>query len=104
MKPTDPQITALNRLWKIANGHSGQCNVIAKFLLGLYNGLRFPFDLTELRSIDDALLTDCIAVLEMDARNCYAEVHVLLNVPSDVFETLAKDWRIKEQPKRRKQN
>ncbi len=102
MKPTDSQISALNRLWKIANGHSGQCKVVAKFLLGLYNGTRFLFDLTDLRGLDESIFTDCMTVLHMDARNTYAEVHVLLNVPGVAFETLAKDWKIKEQPKGRK--
>jgi type II secretory pathway predicted ATPase ExeA len=32
------QMEALRRLWEIANGHSGQCLVVAGFLLGLFNG------------------------------------------------------------------
>lgn len=34
---------ALRRLWEIANGHSGQCRVVARFLLGLYNGEEYEW-------------------------------------------------------------
>jgi hypothetical protein len=51
----------------------------AKLLLGLYNGRRFPFDLTDLRCLDGALYTAARVVIDMDARRTYCEVHVLLN-------------------------
>lgn len=101
MKPTDSQLTALHRLWCIANGHSGQCKIVAKFLLGLYNGTRFMFDLTDLRGLDESIFTDCMTVLHMDARHTYAEVHELLGVPSVIFEELAKDQGIKETKQRK---
>lgn len=88
-------IEALHRLWRIANGHSGQCRYVAAFLLGLYNGNRFPFDLTSLRALDDEIVADCLAVLAMDSRPS-AEVHVLLGVPGQAFEELAADWRIRD--------
>lgn len=88
----DP-ITALQRLWKIANGHSGQCRHVAAFLLGLYNGQRFRFDLTTLRCLDTAIFEDCLRVLVMD-HTPRAEVHVLLGVPGHEFERLAIDWNI----------
>lgn len=51
----------------------------AKLLLGLYNGTRFPFDLTDLRCLDGRLYAAALQVLDMDARRTYTEVHELLN-------------------------
>ncbi len=96
MKPNSNELAALQRLWKIANGHSGQCRIVARFLLGLYNGTRFPFDLTDFRSLDNAIFLDCQKVMVMDSRP-WKEVHVLLKEDgaTDVdFERLASDWRI----------
>lgn len=93
MTPTPHQLEALHRLWKIANGHSGQCRRVAAFLLGLYNGERFPFDLTDFRGLDTDIFQDCLAVLAMDYTP-YAEVHDLLCVPGAEFEQLAADWGI----------
>ncbi len=89
------QLPALQRLWEIANGHSGQCRVVAAFLLGLYNGQRFRFDLTDLRTLDTAIAQDCLQVLAMDITPA-AEVHELLGQPSHVFEELATDWTIRD--------
>lgn len=90
---THEQIEALRRLWGIAQGNSGQCRYVAAFLLGLYNGNRFPFDLTNFRALDEEIVADCLAALAMDSRPA-AEVHVLLGVPGKAFEKLASDWRI----------
>ena len=92
----DEQFAALKRLWQIANGGSGQCRYVASFLLGLYSGQRFPFDLTNLRALDTEIVQDCLTVLVMDASRSAAEVHSLLGVPSERFEQLAEDWGIKE--------
>jgi hypothetical protein len=93
MSPTDSQLTALQRLWRIAHGDTGQCKVVAKFLLGLFNGLYYPFDLTDFRVLDRSLFEDCLTVLEMDHRPL-AEVHVLLGVTGDDFQQLAQAWEI----------
>lgn len=58
---------ALRRLLPVAQRDTGQSSVIARFLLNLYNGDRFPFDLTDLRRLDYELFDDCLAVLKMDA-------------------------------------
>ena len=50
-----------------------------RLLLGLYNGDRFPFDLTDLRRLDDRLHNAAMAVIHMDSRRCWCEIHVLLN-------------------------
>jgi hypothetical protein len=73
--------------------YSGQCRIVAKFLLGLYNGNRFPFDLTDFRCLDTEIFKDCLAVLEMD--NCpVQEVHQALGMVHGEFEKLAADWHI----------
>lgn len=97
-KPT-PQLEALRRLWIIAQGHSGQCRYVARFLLGLYNGTRFPFDLTDFRCLDVEIFRDCLQVLALDYRPT-AEVHVLLGVPGTAFEQLADDWCVRDHSRR----
>jgi hypothetical protein len=59
-------VPALRRLVGVAQGDSGQCRVARLFLLGLYNGTAWPFDLNRLRSLDLDLQADCLAVLRMD--------------------------------------
>jgi hypothetical protein len=67
-------LASLKELAAIAQRDSGQCRRIALFLAGLYNGPRFPFDLTELRAIDDELFEHALAVLRLDHRP-QKEVH-----------------------------
>ena len=82
---------ALRRLFKVAQGDSGQCGRIARFLLGLYNGPRFPFDMTDFRGLDRELFVDCIAVLRMDY--CLEkEVHLYFENGGREFERLAARW------------
>jgi hypothetical protein len=87
-------VAALQRLYKVACGDSGQCRFIARFLLGLYNGTRFPFDLTNFRAIDDGLFDDCMRVLQMDARVTRREVHTYFENGSKKWEALADSWRV----------
>lgn len=82
---------ALRRLFRVAQGNSGQCEKVAKLLLGLYNGTRFPLDLTNLRGLDYDILEDCLTVLRMDA-NAYQEVHLYFENGSQRFERLAADY------------
>ena len=91
--PKHEKVEALRRLWDIANGHSGQCRVVAGFLLGLYNGEEYPFDLTAFRSLDQEIFMDCLAVLAQDY-SPEQEVHVRLGVSGDRFVQLAKTWGI----------
>lgn len=86
---------ALRRLLPIAQGDTGQSRRVACFLLGCYNGPRFPFDLTELRGLDFAIYEDCLRVLRMD----YAplkEIHNYFTDGGKLFEQLAQDWRLEE--------
>ena len=83
---------ALARLFKLASqSDTGQAGVLAAFLLGLYNGRRFRFDLTDLRRLDWALHDDCMAVLRMDG-SPQQEVHMYIENGSWAFEKMARDW------------
>jgi hypothetical protein len=87
-------MAALERLVLIATADNGQAIVVAKVLLGLFNGRRFPFDLTELRRLDDSVLADCLALMRMDARPVM-ELHNLLDGGPQFFAKLAASRRAK---------
>lgn len=88
---------ALQRLLPVAKRDTGQSRVIARFLLGLYNGNRFPFDLTDLRCIDLELFEDCMAVLQMDALVQRREVHTYFGSEGGaLFEQIAEDWNMRD--------
>ena len=92
-------IPALQRVLQAAGRDTGQAGICARFLLGLYNDQRFPFDLTALRSLDDALFEDCMTVLRMDARACEREVRCYFENGSGIWEQLAADWRVRDHTK-----
>lgn len=98
--PTVDQLEALLKLWQLAQGDHGGANVAGKLLLGLYNGNRFPFDLTELRRLDADFMSCALTVLAMDWQP-YREVHEHLNLMlqrRDIgarFELMAIRWRLK---------
>lgn len=72
---------SLITLWNITQEHIGTsgARAAAGVLLGLYNGQRFPLDLTELRVLDAGLLEAALAVIGADASRCQMEVHQWLN-------------------------
>lgn len=84
---------ALKRLFAVARSDTGQSRVCAHFLLGCYNGSRFPFDLTDLRGLDIELFEDCIAVLRMD-KSPQQEVHHYFENGGQLFEQMVKDWGV----------
>lgn len=91
-----PQIRAegeasLRRLFKVAQGDTGQSGRVARFLLGLYNGPRFPFDMTEFRGLDRELFADCMALLRMDY-SPEREIHTFIKDGGREFERLAALW------------
>ncbi len=86
---------ALRRLLPIAQSDTGQSGVVARFLLNLYNGDRFPFDNTDLRRLDSGIVDDCLAVLRMDA-NPEREVHKYFPNGGEIWEQLARDWGVKD--------
>ena len=101
-------LPALVALWNATQMHVGTsgARAAAGVLLGLYNGSRFPFDLTELRLLDGKLLEAAIEVIRCDATRCEMEVHSWLNRVTgrtdfgQRFEHLAYEWRRKGKCKR----
>lgn len=87
----DAGVEALARLLPIAHGDSGQCGVVANFLLNLYNE-RFKFDLTDFRRLDRPIFNDCMAVLKMDFTP-EKEVHRYFENGSQIWQQLAVDWK-----------
>jgi hypothetical protein len=81
---------ALGRLFRVAQGDTGQSRKVAAFLLGCYNGTRFPFDLTDFRGLDYSLFEDCMTVLRMDYQPSQ-EVHCYFDRGGARFEQLAED-------------
>lgn len=94
-------VAALQRLFTVANQHSGQCRRVAAFLLGCYNGDRFPFDLTDFRTLDYELFADCLTVLRMDWQPAQ-EVHAYFPNGGAAFEALATAWKIKDRSARKR--
>lgn len=88
-------VAALRRLLPIAQRDHGASSVVARFLLNLYNGDRFPFDNTELRRLDYDVFDDCMAVLKMDFQP-QREVHGYFDNGGAIWEKLAADWNIKD--------
>jgi hypothetical protein len=86
---TDAGIPALLRLIKIADRDTGQACTVRQFLLGLYNGYTFPFNLIKLRSLDKSIFDDCLLVLTLDARGTAQEVHHYLDNGGELFERWA---------------
>ncbi len=106
---SDGQLAALGRLYELPKRHVGTSggNVAAKLLLGLYNGPRFPFDLTDLRCFDTANFEAAMTVIRMDAPFCRAEVHTVLDAmygdgfsTGDEFEHWAFNLRLKGRRKK----
>lgn len=101
------QIAALAHLFAFVEKHrgTGGGNAIAKLLLGLYNGARFPFDLTELRRLDGKNFQAALLVLELDhipSREIHA--HLASNLGRDdiqlQLESLAWEMRLKKAVKK----
>jgi hypothetical protein len=71
--------TSLQVIVKAIEEHpgTGQTGRLVRFLAGVYNGHEFPFDLTDLRSLDTELANACIDYLNYD-RLAKAEVHTHL--------------------------
>lgn len=94
-------LVAAASLWNVASRDTGQSRVCARLLLGLYNGHRFPFDLTDLRLLDAELLRAAIDLMAADATHTLrCEVHELLNKGTGRtdfghrFEHLAHEWTL----------
>lgn len=84
-------VAALKRLLEVAQRDTGQSGVVALFLLGLYNGRDFKFDMTELRRLDRNLFEDCLTLLRMD-NNPEKEVHQYFENGQGIWQGLRRTW------------
>lgn len=89
-------VPALQRLLNVALGDTGQSEVCGRFLLGLYNGSAFRFDLTDLRRLDFELHDDCLAVLRMDHAP-EREVHSYFPNGDELWARLKAQWMTGEE-------
>lgn len=78
---SDAQVAAIRLLYETAQQmlDTGGGSTCGKLLLSLYNGRRFPFDLTDLRLLDKQRLHAAFVVMDMDAQRTWTEVHEILN-------------------------
>jgi len=67
-------IPALHRIYAAASGTSGQSRILRAFIVGIFNGDDHPFDLNQLRALDEALFDDVLDVIRLD-RHAEEEVH-----------------------------
>lgn len=88
----DETMEALLLLCRTANGGSGQCHHVRRFLLGLYNSNKWPFELIRLRNLDRNLRDACLRVLELDIK-AYQEIHEYVK---DGDELWKKWWKWEE--------
>jgi hypothetical protein len=88
-------IAALHRLLDRVkqHWHTGQSRRIVNFLAGLYNGTDFPFDLTELRSVDRDIAADALAVLRLDSLG-QREVHHYVENGDALWRELIEDYSL----------
>lgn len=103
-KYSQQQQAAALHLYDTVKRHVGTSggNTLAKVLLGLYNGPRFPFDLTDLRLLDADNFIAAMTVIHMDSRHTWCEIHVLLDAirgpdarTGDEFEHWAYNLKLK---------
>lgn len=93
----DAGFDSLDWLVDLTLGETGQCGIVARFLASLYNGQDFPFDLTELRGLDDDLFEHCLAVLRLD-NTPTVEIHNYLPDGEKVFRKMLEDWNLIKRP------
>ena len=89
---------ALERLIRIAQGDSGQCRLVANFLLAWWNAREYGgFDLTELWAVDTAIATDMLTM--------FAQLRACRSYPDSLgygpqFQVIVDRWRSSASPAR----
>ena len=83
--------SALERLIRIARGDSGQCRIVANFLLAWWNAAEYGgFDLTELWAVDSTIASDMLAVFgQLIHCRCYPDS---LGYGGE-FQSIVQRWR-----------
>lgn len=80
---------ALTKVLKMALDDCGGGRVCRDFLLSLYNGHAYPFNLNGLRNLDGGLYAACITIMNVDCRpNPVMEIHEWFTNGNEVFNKL----------------
>ncbi|WLI29808.1 hypothetical protein PSH61_01505 [Pseudomonas rhodesiae] len=87
---------ALNRLIPVALSRTASGNAVGHFLLGLYDGATFRFDIKQLQRLSAQEFEDCLQVLEMDYIP-EVEVHERVEEGETVWRELMEVWRTQPQ-------
>lgn len=84
----DAGIPALERLYELAQGVTHESYIAGLFLVGFYDGKRFPFNLSRLKELQPSNFMDCMLVmhLEFQARQ---EIYDYLELEVTDFEQMA---------------
>lgn len=82
---------ALQRLLPIALGNTDQSRVVGTFLLGVFEGENFPFNLTTLRDLELSVFQDCQSVLSMDYQPD-PEIHHRVQNGNAIWDELLDLW------------
>lgn len=85
-------IQALHRLIPVALDRTATSKIVGRFLLGLYDGATFRFDLKHLNSLGVREFEDCLRLLEMDYLP-EVEVHERIDHGDSVWQELMDVWR-----------
>ncbi|MCY0853097.1 DUF7673 family protein [Cupriavidus sp. D39] len=93
----DRGLDSLVHLLELTESDTDQASIVAGFLAGLYNGRDFPFDLTDLRRLDEDLFEHCLAVLRLD-NSAKAEVHNYFPDGQARFQRMIADWNLNNLP------
>ena len=78
-------LPALKLLIDAAHSGGGQARHIRRFLLGLYNASRWPFELNRLRALDTELQQAALRVLALDGNG--REVHTYVPGGDELFQS-----------------
>ena len=63
--------------------------------MSLYNGNRFPFDLTDFRALEASVFDACISVLRMDGE-VRREVHTYFKNGDEIWQEMIARWGFKD--------
>jgi hypothetical protein len=80
---------ALTKVLRMALDDCGGSRVCRDFLLSLYNGHAYPFDMNGLRSLDGGLYAACITIMNVDCRpQPPVEIHEWFANGNKIFDKL----------------
>ena len=85
-------IQALHRLIPVALSRTDTGKIVGRFLLGLYDGATFRFELKHLNGLGVREFEDCLRLLEMDYMP-EVEVHERIDHGDSVWQELMEVWR-----------